>query len=97
MLFLFFSTLYYVWSGYREVLYTELVLLGSTLVDFTWLFVFEQNYLEQSEIPFFLFNDIEVAYRYLLGRVFLFDNIFDSFSKVYFLFEFAVFKLLEVE
>jgi len=39
--------------------------------------------------------DIDVAS--LLGRVFLFDKILDYFKIVYFLFEFAVFKLLEVE
>jgi len=51
--------------------------------------------LEHREIPFFLLIDIEVAS--LLGRVFLFDNILDYFNIVYFLFELAVFKLLEVE
>jgi len=72
-----------------------LVLLGSTLVDFIWLFIFEPKSLEQREIPFFLLIDIDVAS--LLGRVFLFDKILDYFKIVYFLFEFAVFKLLEVE
>jgi hypothetical protein len=79
------------------VLYTELVLFWSTLVDLIWDFTFKLNYFEQSEIPFFLFIDIDVAYLYLLGRVFLFDKIFDYFNKVYFLFEFAVFKLFAVE
>lgn len=57
--------------------------------------MFEPKSLEQSEIPFFLLIDIDVTS--LLGSVFLFDNIFDSFKIVYFLFEFAVFKLFEVE
>ena len=48
-------------------------------------------------MPFFLFKDIEVAYLSLLGKVFLLERIFDSFRSVYFLFEFAVFKLFEVE
>lgn len=79
------------------MLYTEFVLLGSTLVDFTWLLPFDMNYFEHNDIPFFLLIDIEVASLSRLGKVFLFDKIFDSFSNVYFLFEFAVFKLLDVE
>lgn len=79
------------------MLYTEFVLLGSTLVDFMWLFAFELNYFEHKDIPFFLFIDIDVVSLSRLGNVFLLDSIFDSFNNVYFLFEFAVFKLLEVE
>ena len=42
--------------------------------------------------------DIDVDYLSLLfGTVFLFERIFDSFRRVYFLLEFAVFKLFDVE
>jgi hypothetical protein len=77
------------------VLYTEFDLFGSTLVDFIWLLMFEVRSFEQREIPFFLFIDMDVVY--LLGRVFLFDKILDYLSTVYFLLEFAVLRLLEVE
>ena len=73
-------------------------MFGSTLVDFIWLLAFEFKSFEQSEMPFFLFIDIEVAYRSLLfGTVFLLERIFDSLRRVYFLFEFAVFRLFDVE
>ncbi len=57
--------------------------------------MFELKSFEHKDIPFFLLIDIEVVYR--LGNVFLLDNIFDSFKIVYFLFEFAVLRLFEVE
>ena len=73
-------------------------MLGSTLVDLIWLLVLELKSFEQSEIPFFLLMDIDVdSLSLLFGTVFLFERILDSFRRVYFLFEFAVFKLLDVE
>lgn len=69
--------------------------MGSTLVDLICVFKLELNYLEQREIPFFLLIEIEVAS--LFGKVFLLDNIFDSLRMVYFLFEFAVLRLFDVE
>jgi hypothetical protein len=60
--------------------------------------VLELKSFEQSEIPFFLLMDIDVdSLSLLFGTVFLFERILDSFRRVYFLFEFAVFKLLDVE
>ena len=73
-------------------------MFGSTLVDLIWLLVLELKSFEQSEIPFFLLMDIDVdSLSLLFGTVFLFERILDSFRRVYFLFEFAVFKLLDVE
>ena len=72
------------------------------LVDLrgNWVLVldtFEFIYFEHKEIPFFLFTETEVVSLYLFGIVFLFDTDLFYLKIVYFLLEFAVFKLFEVE